>query len=150
MTFKGCKDEDKNYTVIYPSKGEITNYIVSDVKGKLTFSDEDKKWVIHPDMEDSPFPSGDEMGSALFVSNMKNEYKELEGDILFSGRATYLYKRVYYRTSTRFYSLDLTHISKRTTSRTINNEDFKCATQARHRLHVFSRSTTNSRNDGGN
>ena len=131
FVLKGCKDEEKDYFIDYPKDGDIINYTVSDVKGKLAYSEEEKEWVIYPDMMFSPFPSGDEMGCMLFVLNMKDEYKELEGEIYFSGRATYIYRRVYGNgmSSTNIFLLELTQISSRTDSRAIIDEDFKCATQ---------------------
>ena len=148
FVLKGCKDEEKDYFIDYPKDGDIINYIISDVKGKLAYSEEEKRWVIHPNMDDSPFPSGDEMGSMLFVLNMKEEYKELEGEIYFSGRATYIYRRVHGMGGTNIFLIELTHISRRTDSRAIIDEDFKCATQApTPPAWLFSRSTTNDDNN---
>ena len=89
----GCSDEyDHPEGTVLP-KGELAKpFKVTRLKGVLKFDDEEQKWVIHPKNVAYPFESTSNFGhNVIYISNMNDKYKSLEGDVVFSGIVKRLY-----------------------------------------------------------
>lgn len=110
----GCSDNETEDAVrrIYPTE-EQKPVEVSDVYGRLSYDEEKKTWIIS--CLDFPLAGGDEEGTELYIENPRNEMNTYEGDIKYSGHATYLYTDIHQLNSNiatykHYYSLNLTNI----------------------------------------
>ena len=109
----GCNnDEDNSVRRIYPTE-EQKPVEVSEVYGRLSYNEENQKWTINS--LDFPLAGGDEEGAELYIKNPKSNINTYEGNIKYSGHATYLYTDVHQVSSNiatykKCYSIVLTDI----------------------------------------
>ena len=115
-----CKDDnEEGYEIVYPSEESIP-FTVTDLKGRLYYDEVLKNWVISPEMESPYFHNGVEEVTTLIISDMKEEYKKYEGEIICCGTSIYLYTIIYQANVGPFekiYSIDLSDISLNTSPR---------------------------------
>ena len=85
-----CKDDnEEGYEIVYPSEEESKPYIVTNKIGDLSYNEIEEKWIIYPENY------GDETVIYMIIENMKEEYKEYQGNIKYSGTVTTQYYKIY-------------------------------------------------------
>lgn len=111
LSFWSCKDKEDEYPKkVYPT--ESKEYALKDALGRVRYDEELKEWVIIPDK--SSFYVGDEDGCYFVISGVDEQYKEYEGDVIFSGDIALLYYIEYgdvFDSTVYYYSIHLTSIS---------------------------------------
>lgn len=111
LSFWSCKDKEDEYPKkVYST--ESKEYALKDALGRVRYDEELKEWVIIPDK--SSFYVGDEDGCYFVISGVDEQYKEYEGDVIFSGDIALLYYIEYgdvFDSTVYYYSIHLTSIS---------------------------------------
>lgn len=88
LSVLSCKDDNDEYPKkVYPT--EVKEYVLEDALGDLCYDEELEKWIIVPDGDS--FFVGDENGCYFIIPEMDEQYKELEGKVVFSGKVVLSY-----------------------------------------------------------
>lgn len=136
FALKGCKDEsdsifDYPKDAIIAKGNEAKPIEVKLWKGTLSFDDKSDRYVIISDGTAFSY----EHCNTIYITNMTDEYKSLEGRVVFSGTMKKLYnlERPPLYFSEGYYTIELSElISEETESRSLSNDSltFNCFTPA--------------------
>ena len=118
LSFESCSDKEDE-AIDKPFK-------VTRLKGTLSFDEELQKYIIIPKNVAYPFESTWNYGSnVIYISNMTDEYKSMEGDVVFSGivKKVDRYAHSNVCITIGYYSIELTELySNKIESRSLSND----------------------------
>lgn len=143
FSLESCNDENEDIfdypeDAIIPQGDEAKPFEAKLRPGTLSFDEKLQKYVIIPDYVTYPY----ECCNTIYISNMTDEYKSLEGNVLFSGTIKKLYSiarpPLYFTEG--YYSIEVSELSSvETESRSLSNDSlaFYCPTPSLRLLLGF-------------
>lgn len=123
FTLISCGDNDNaskkqvdESEIFVPDTKDRQAFNVANLFGKLSYDEDTKEWIILPEREqDNMFIHlGDEEGAYMIVSNMKKEYEDYVGTIIFSGKAAMKHQIIFNSkigNKTYVYTIELSDIT---------------------------------------
>lgn len=111
ITFWSCQNEDEEFLdypegAVLPKGDEAKPFKAIELKGTLSFDEELQKWVIEPNLDNIWCLTGF-IFPIYAITNMSDEYKLLEGKVVYSG----IVKRRYYLGNKSYCTIKLTGLS---------------------------------------